>query len=114
MQKDMLTIIRELRQDHDLFQNNLAPQIGLKPKMYNKYENGVHPLPLRVAIKLADLYDVSLDYIARRTNSMTGVAALNQNVVPDYTTGELLDDVLRLNAEDRRDVVKYIRLLNKK
>lgn len=60
--------IRDLREDADLTQKQAAQKLGLYPTQYRRYECGESEVPLCVAIEIANLYQVSLDYIAGRTN----------------------------------------------
>lgn len=56
-------IIRQLREDADLTQAQVAAEIGTTRQYYNKYENGLHPIPTQALRKLCELYHVSADYI---------------------------------------------------
>ena len=56
--------IKDLREDKDLSQKELAEKIGLYTTTYARYERGEQEVPLYVAIDLARFYNVSLDYIA--------------------------------------------------
>lgn len=105
---------RELRTDKDLTQKKLAEIIGVSQQQYHKYENGVNPMPLTALIRLADYYNVSVDFLLERTQSRTGLEALNREITADCSAGELLDALLGMSMEDRRDVVKYVRLLKNK
>lgn len=58
--------IRDLREDHDLTQQTVAEVLMCDQSLYSKYERGERPLPLDLAIKLTDLYNVSLDYLVGR------------------------------------------------
>ncbi len=58
--------IRDLREDRDLTQSQVAAYLLCDQSLYSKYECGKRDLPLRLAIKLADFYDVSLDYLVGR------------------------------------------------
>ena len=58
--------IRELREDHDLTQAALADYLGVQQTTYSKYELGRIEVPAEVLIKLADYYQVSLDYLVGR------------------------------------------------
>ena len=58
--------IRNLREDHDLTQQTVAEVLMCDQSLYSKYERGERPLTLDLAIKLADLYNVSLDYLVCR------------------------------------------------
>lgn len=61
--------IRNLREDHDKKQAELADYLNVKQTTYSKYELGKINIPIEVFIKLADFYDVSVDYLLGRTKS---------------------------------------------
>lgn len=60
--------IRDLREDHDLKQKQIADYLLCDQSLYSKYERQERPLPLELADKLADYYGVSVDYLIGRTN----------------------------------------------
>lgn len=60
--------LRDLREDHDKTQSEIAQVIGTSQTMYARYERGANELPIRHLIQLADYYQVSTDYILGRTN----------------------------------------------
>lgn len=59
--------IRDLREDRDLTQKQLADYLLCDQSLYSKYEREERPLPLELADKLADFYGVSVDYLMGRT-----------------------------------------------
>lgn len=59
--------IRDLREDHDKTQSQVAKILNMQLTVYQRYERGEREIPFWVAIKLADYYKVSLDYIAERS-----------------------------------------------
>lgn len=59
--------IRDLREDRDLNQKEVADYLLCDQSLYSKYERGERPLPLEYADKLADYYGVSVDYLLCRT-----------------------------------------------
>ncbi len=59
--------IRNLREDSDKIQAELAEYLHVKQTTYSKYELGKINVPVDVFIKLADYYDVSVDYLLGRT-----------------------------------------------
>lgn len=63
--------IRDLREDNDLKQKELADYLMCDQSLYSKYERGERALPLEYAEKLADYYHVSVDYLLGRTNIKT-------------------------------------------
>lgn len=60
--------IRDLREDHDMNQTQVAKMLGMSQTGYSKYETGENDLPTAVLIKLADFYNVSIDYLLDRTD----------------------------------------------
>lgn len=56
--------IRDLREDADKTQAEVAAEIGLYTTTYQRYERGEREIPFDIAICLAKYYNVSLDYIA--------------------------------------------------
>lgn len=62
--------IRNLREDHDKKQQELADYLNIKQTTYSKYELGKINIPIDVFIKLADYYGVSIDYIVGRSTEM--------------------------------------------
>jgi len=67
--------IRDLREDSDKTQSDLAEYLGTTAQHYGKYENGNAEIPFERAISLAKYYNVSLDYIAGLTNNKKGLAS---------------------------------------
>ena len=59
--------IRNLREDSDKLQTELAEYLNVRQTTYSKYERGKINIPIEVFIKLADYYDVSIDYLVGRT-----------------------------------------------
>ena len=59
--------IRDLREDRDLTQKEIADLLMCDQSRYSKYERHERPLPLELAVILADFYQVSLDYLVGRT-----------------------------------------------
>jgi len=55
--------IRELREDHDLTQLQVADYLNMSQTGYSKYETGENDIPTRVLIKLSELYNTNIDYI---------------------------------------------------
>lgn len=55
--------IRDLREDHDKTQQEIADMLGTSQTMYARYERGANELPLRHLVKLCRYYRVSADYV---------------------------------------------------
>lgn len=62
MKKTYVQIMRELREDNDLTQQEVADYLGTSQTMYARYERGANELPIRHLIRLCEYYQVSSDY----------------------------------------------------
>lgn len=61
--------IRDLREDHDLKQRQIAEYLNCSQQVYSNYELGQRDIPTDVLIRLANYYNVSIDYILGQTNN---------------------------------------------
>lgn len=59
--------ICELREDHDLTQVQMGKILSCSQRVYSNYERGELDIPTEILIKLADFYEVSVDYLLNRT-----------------------------------------------
>lgn len=60
--------IRNLREDKDMTQTQIARYLNCSQRIYSNYERGEVDIPTIILIKLADLHETSTDYILNRTN----------------------------------------------
>ena len=60
--------IRDLREDRDMNQTQVAKILGMSQTGYSKYETGENDIPTSILIKLADFYDTSIDYLLGQTD----------------------------------------------
>ena len=60
--------IRDLREDKDMTQTQVAKLLGMSQTGYSKYETGENDIPTPVLIKLAELHNTSIDYLLGQTN----------------------------------------------
>lgn len=65
---ELYSRLKDLREDADLKQENIATVLGMKQQQYSEYERGKREMPMRIYIQIAKYYNVSLDYIAGLTN----------------------------------------------
>ncbi|MBR5451790.1 MAG: helix-turn-helix transcriptional regulator [Clostridia bacterium] len=61
--------LKDLREDHDLMQQQVADYLGMKQPQYSRYERGLRDIPTDVLIRLAKLYNTSTDYILGLTDN---------------------------------------------
>lgn len=63
--------LRDLREDHDKTQQQIADVLNMHRSVYRRYEGGERETPAWVVVKLADYYKVSTDYLLGRTDDPT-------------------------------------------
>lgn len=63
--------LKDLREDNDVKQKELAEYLNIKQNTYSQYENGKREIPIELLWKLADFYNTSVDYIIGRTENST-------------------------------------------
>ena len=63
--------LKDLREDSDLTQNEVAKLLHIRQNTYSQYENGQRQIPIGCLISLSDFYKVSVDYILCLTDVKT-------------------------------------------
>lgn len=99
--------IKDLREDADKKQSELAEELFMQTTQYGRYERGERELPLNIAIALAKYYDVSLDYIAGLTN----VKRPLDKFVLSYDEQQLLNTFRSLNDFQKGQVFERVKTL---
>lgn len=61
--------LRDLREDNDITQSQIASVLNIRQNTYSQYENGKRQMPIEFLWKLADYYNTSIDYLVGRTNT---------------------------------------------
>lgn len=61
--------IRDLREDHDFTQREIAERLDMYQPQYFRYEQGYRDIPTDILIRLADIYQVSVDYLLGITDN---------------------------------------------
>ena len=61
--------LKDLREDADLYQKDIADILDISQTVYSRYERGFQTIPVQHLIKLADYYHTSTDYLLGRTNN---------------------------------------------
>ena len=93
----VFTKIRDLREDRDMTQAQAAEKLFIHVTQYRRYETGERAIPLETAVRIAQLFGVSLDYLAGVTSydSLAVQGELSDN------EKELLTLYRRMNGENR-------------
>lgn len=89
--------LKELRLEKGMRQKDVAEKIGVSPQSYNFYENWVNKPDPETLIKLADLFEVSLDYLVGRADDFGNI--VNQsNEESFFTTPKEQDFLIKLRS----------------
>ena len=102
--KSVMELFRELREDHDYSQSDIAAVLGISQQHYSKYETGEYEFPL------AKYYSVSADYLIGRCSYDEKKPLEMVYVTRDCTCEKLVQDILSLSEHGREAVVEYIEL----
>lgn len=60
--------IKDLREDKDLTQTQISEKLNISQRAYSHFETGTRGIPTEILIKLADIFEVSLDYLVGRSD----------------------------------------------
>ncbi len=71
--------IKDLREDHDKFQKDIAQLLGISQQYYSEYEKGNRTIPINHLITLAKYYNTSIDYIVGLSDKIDENTNLKQN-----------------------------------
>ena len=100
--------IRDLREDSDKTQSELAEYLGTTTQYYGLYEKGANEISFERAILLAKYYNVSLDYIAGLTNNKRG---LSQGSLSEKQQ-ELIEFIGKLSDEEKAKLEKLLKIIS--
>lgn len=100
--------IKDLREDCDKTQQELADYLGTSSQHYGKYELGNAEIPFERAIMLAKYYNVSLDYIAGLTNNKRGLSQGNLSEKQQ----ELIEFIGKLSDEEKAKLEKLLKIIS--
>jgi transcriptional regulator with XRE-family HTH domain len=103
--------LSELRNERGLLQKEVANYLNVTVATISNYEKDVHSPDLNTLVKLADLFDVSVDYLLQRTNCRTNIDVLNRPLSCDYTVGDLLNLTLELDRHSIEALLDYCEML---
>ena len=103
--------LKALRLEKNMLQKELALYLRVSTGTVCNYENNVHFPGEDTLNRLADLFNVSLDYLLGRTNSRQGIAILNQEICAGFLLGDLIDEIVSLDSQKQNQVRQYTEYL---
>lgn len=99
--------VRDLREDADMTQKQAAEKLFLHLTQYRRYECGESEIPLHIAINIAKLYSVSLDYVAGLSDDKRGLT--RSSLTANET--QLINGFRKLDATDQGRVLERVEML---
>lgn len=94
--------LRFLRDKNGYTQKQLAELANIDPATYAGYENKISTPALSALIRIADIYEISLDYLAGRTDNLNGLYASEFKEITDNSSDELLRRISALETEMKK------------
>lgn len=101
--------LRDLREDADLTQKQVAALLKVQPNQYWRYEIGQREIPFHHIITLANFYKVSIDYIAGLTNDKIGLTKSNLS----SDENQLIKNFRSLDDLHKGRLIEHSEMLNK-
>ena len=90
----MYNRLRELREDRDLNQTQVAKYLNMSQTGYSKYETGENDVPTKILIELAKFYNTSIDYLLELTNEIKPYERLKQQQSTNFTLNQQIAFIL--------------------
>ena len=109
--KELKQLIRDLREDHDLTQREVAAYLGVSQQTYSNYENGVREIPTNTVVALARFYKVITDYLLNSNSGYLGNTNLSSTYLDETTLHDIMYDIQGLDDDARKELLRFIRFL---
>ena len=109
--KELRELIRDLREDHDLKQKEVARYLHVSQQTYSNYERGRRDILVFVVVELAKYYKVSADYLLGVEMDYPGSTNLKRPYLENITYYDVLYDIQKLERDSRKDLIRYISYL---
>ena len=106
-------ILRMLREKRGYSQKQLADVLHVSKNSVSHYELGGCMPSIEVIVNIADVFDVSIDYLLGRSNANLSKRLLEKPIDKNITVGNMLESMLRLDKEHRNDLLKLLRYIEK-
>lgn len=106
--------LEKLRKEQHMTQEEMGEKFGICASTLSNYERGVHQPDLEFIDKVADYFQVSIDYMFGRTNFCSPIDQLNILLTESFTTGDLLNVVLEYDHPHLELLLSYMDYLSSK
>ena len=105
---DISERMKKLRQEKHLKQQEVADFLGISQQSYSHYEQGKRELPLRHVAKIAELYNVSSDFLLGTSPNYSGMFDFNSCFEPDVSLRTMILTIMRLNKHARQQLFHFL------
>lgn len=109
-------ILKELREKNNYTQEELGALLNLSKNAISHYENETNQPSLDTVVRLADIFNVSIDYLLGRTPNNISHTKMTQKYINNMTIAEIIEKMLLLDSDHRRaitDALMYILFHNR-
>lgn len=100
--------LKKLRKTHKLTQEKLAEKLMISKATISHYEQGINKPNLDTIIKLAEIFDVSVDYLIGRSSIPLTFSLLQYEFTSDTSLNDFIIMFLSLDEQHRNDMIKQI------
>lgn len=108
-------IIKMAREDADMKQKELASLLGVIPNTVSKYENGNRIPDLDILIKIAKIFDISLDYLLGLSNSSVSTKYFDSEICKieglPVTYGDMIQTIKKLNPKSKLVILEHLKMV---
>lgn len=112
--KKINEILKDLREDADLDQRDVAQYLGITQQVYSNYERGQYDIPSRLLVPLARFYHVNVEYLLGATDYKLSLEHLDRPFTSSLSVAAMLSDLIALDADGRDRAEEYISFLKSK
>lgn len=106
-------ILKMLREKQGYSQQQLADVLHVSKNTISHYELRVCMPSIDILVSIADVFDVSIDYLLGRSNVNLSKRLLEKTIDKNTTAGNVLESILRLDKEHRSDMLRLLRYIEK-
>ena len=104
-------MISKLREDKNYTQKELAKQLNITAGCLSKYETGRSEPPLSIVVQIADLFEVSVDYLLGRNTIKLNYTELKKEYSKAVTGFDMINDMLSLDAQHRKRLAEQLEII---